>query len=264
MSFELGRKLGLTASIIAVIVPVIIVVLYGLLFLSLFGIISSALIGRSQTFGGSLFPAGIEFGFIAVGIIGLIGIILFLVAMNSLSQYYSERGIFKNALYGFLINIIGVAALIAIAFALTFATAVSSATSSTPILSGAAFITVLLGLVVAGLAISITSAVLYMRAFNKLGEKSGVHSFNTAGLLYLVGTVLTIVLIGSLLVWIAWIFALSGFSSLKPKTAEPLTVSYSTQQPVAYGLTQKKFCQYCGAEISPDSVYYANCGKQLQ
>ena len=228
MSFELGRKLGLTASIIAVIVPVITVILYGLLFLSLLGIISSALTGGSQTLVSPLFPAGILTALVAIGIIGLIGIILFLVAMNRLSQYYSEPSMFKNALYGFLINIIGITALIVIAFALIFTTIVHSATSSAPVLSGA-FTTMLLGVVVAALVISIASAVLYMRAFNKLGEKSGVHSFNTAGLLYLVGTALTIVLVGSLLVWIAWIFALSGFNSLKPKTAEPLTVSYSTQ-----------------------------------
>jgi uncharacterized membrane protein len=265
MSFELGKKLGLTASLIAVIVPVITVILYGLLFLSLFGIISSALTGGSQTFVGSLFPAGIAIAFVAIGIIGLIGIILFLVAMHSLSQYYSETGIFRNALYGFLINIIGVAALIVIAFALVFTTIVSSATSSTPGLSGAAFITVFLVVIVAALAISIVSAVFYMRAFNKLGEKSGVHTFNTAGLLYLIGTVLTIVLVGSLLVWIAWIFALSGFNSLKPKTAETSTVSYSTPQPsMAYSVVQKRYCPYCGAQLSPDSVYCANCGKQLQ
>jgi uncharacterized membrane protein/ribosomal protein L40E len=185
--------------------------------------------------------------------------------MNSLSQYYSEPGIFKNALYGFLINIIGVAALIVIAFALILTTIVSSATSSTPVFSGASFITVLLGVIVAAVVISIVSAVLYMRAFNKLGEKSGVRSFNTAGLLYLIGTVLTIVLVGGLLVWIAWIFALSGFNSLKPKIAEPSTISYPTQQlPAADSKEQKKFCVYCGAEISPDSVYCANCGKQLQ
>ena len=265
MSFELGRKLGLTASLIAVIVPVITVILYGLLFLSLFGIISSALTGGSQTFVGSLFPSGIAIAFIAIGIIGLIGIILFLVAMNSLSQYYSEPGIFKNALYGFLINVIGTVALVVIAFALVITTAVSSATSSTPGLSGAGFITVFLGVIVGALVISVVSAVLYMRAFNKLGEKSGVHSFNTAGLLYLIGAVLAIVLVGGLLVWIAWIFALSGFNSLKPKTAEPSTISYSTQQPPAtYSQEQKKFCVYCGAEISLDSVYCPNCGKQLQ
>ena len=265
MSFELGRKLGLAASIIAVIVPVIVVILYGLLFLSLFGIISSALTGGSQPFVGSLFPGGIAIAFIGIGIVGFIGIILFLVAMNSLSQYYSERGIFKNALYGFLINIIGTVALVVTAFALALTAAVSSATSSTPGLSGAGFITVFLGVIVGALVISVVSAVFYMRAFKKLGEKSGVHSFNTAGLLYLIGTVLTIVLVGGLLVWVAWIFAWSGFNSLKPKTSEPSTISYSTQQPSAtYSQEQRKFCAYCGAEISLDSVYCPNCGKQLQ
>jgi len=264
VSFELGRKLGLTASLIAVIVPVITVILYGLLFLSLFGIISSALTGGSQTFAGSLFPAGIGIAFSAIGIVGLVGIILFLVAMHSLSQYYSEPSIFKNALYGFLTNIIGGVAVIVLAFALILTTVVSSATGPTPGFSGAAFITVLLGVIIAALVVAIVSAVLYMRAFNKLGEKSGVHSFNTAGLLYLIGTVLTIVLVGSLLVWIAWIFALSGFNSLKPKIAEPSPISYSTQQPPAAYTQERKFCVYCGAEISLDSVYCPNCGKQLQ
>ena len=265
MSFDLGRKLGLTASLIAVIVPVITVILYGLLFLSVFGIISSALTGRSQTFGGSLFPTGITIAFIAIGIIGLVGVILFLVAMNSLSQYYSEPRIFKNALYGFLMNIIGAAALVVIAFAIMLTTIVSSVTSSTPGFSGAGVIIGVLVVLFAALVISVVSAVFYMRAFNKLGEKSGVHSFNTAGLLYLIGTVLTIVLIGGLLVWVAWIFALSGFNSLKPKTSEPSTVSYSTLQPSsAYSVAQKRYCPYCGAQISPDSVYCANCGKKLQ
>ncbi len=263
MSFESGRKLGLTASLITVIVPVAIVILYGLLFLSLFGIISSDLTGGSQTFG-SLFPAGIITAFIVVGIIALVGIILFLVAMHSLSQYYDEPGIFKNALYGFLINVIGVVALIVIGFALIFTAIVSSTTSPTPGISGAGFITVFLGIVVAAFVIEIVSAVLYMRAFNKLGEKSGVQSFNTAGTLYLIGTVLTIVFVGSLIVWIAWIFATLGFYSLKPKAAEPPTISYSTPQPsIAYSVAQKRYCTYCGAQISPDSVYCANCGKKL-
>jgi uncharacterized membrane protein len=258
----LGRKLGLTASLINVIVPVIIAILYGLLILSLFRIFSSSVTGGSTSFG-SLYPAGIFIGFIALGVLGLIGIILFLISMHSLSQYYNEPGIFKNALYGFLVNIIGVVVLIVVLFALILTEIASAAHSSvTNVIGG--FITVFLVVILSALLITILSAVLYMRAFNKLGEKSGVHSFNTAGLLYLIGAALTIVLVGGLLVWIAWIFAFSGFNSLKPKTAEPSTVSYSTQQPPAYDLTQKKFCPHCGAKISPDSVYCANCGKQLQ
>ena len=262
MSFEWGRRLGLTASLINVIVPVIIAILYGLLILSLFGIFSSAVTGGSPSFG-LLFPAGIFIGFIALGVLGLIGIILFLISMHSLSQYYNEPGIFKNALYGFLVNVIGVVVLIVVMFAVVLTEIASAANSSvTNVIGG--FITVFLALILLALVIAILSAVLYMRAFNKLGEKSGVRSFNTAGLLYLIGTVLTIVLVGSFLVWIAWIFALSGFNSLKPKISEPSTISYSTPQPSATYSQEQKFCVYCGAEISLDSVYCPNCGKQLQ
>jgi uncharacterized membrane protein len=263
LSFESGRKLGLTASLIAVAVPVITVILYGFLFLSFFRIGTPATSGG--TYGGSLLPAGIFFAFIAIGIIGFIGIILFLVAMHRLSQYYSEPGIFKNALYGFLINIVGIAVLIVILFALLFAAIFSLAARPTLNFSPFGFIFGFLGLFAAIFVVAIVSAVFYMRAFHKLGEKSGVSNFNTAGTLYLVGTALTIVLVGGLVAWIAWIFASLGFNSLKPKTAESSSVSYPTTQPFQpIRLGEKKFCNHCAAEISIDSVYCPNCGKVQQ
>jgi len=263
MSFESGRKLGLVASLIIVIVPVVIVILYGLLLLSLFGIISSDLTGGSQTFG-SLFPTGIITALIIVGIIGLVGIILFLVAMHSLSQYYNEPDIFKNALYGFLVTLIGGVALTVVAFALIFTAIASSIVNSTSGFSRAWFFMFFFGVFVAAFVIEIVSAVLYMRAFNKLGGKSGVQRFNTAGTLYLIGTVLTIMLVGSLILWIAWIFASMGFNSLKPKANENTAFSYATQQAATTNLTQKKFCPYCGTENTPDSIYCVLCGKKLQ
>ena len=262
MSLETGRKLGLAASLINVIVPVITVILYVLFFLSLFGIVSSSINEGSQT-SSSLSPSGITAAVIALGVIGLAGVILFLIAMHSLSQYYNEPGIFKNALYGFLVNVIGIVALIVFAFALIFTTIVSSTASSTTHISTAGFILGFVGLIFAGLVIEIVSAVLYYRAFHKLGEKSGVNSFNTAGIMYLIGTILTIVLVGSLIVWIAWIFASMGFNSLKPKANQTTTFPYSTPQTATTNLTQKRFCPYCGMENPPDSVYCVICGQKL-
>ena len=40
--------------------------------------------------------------FLAIPFLNLVGIILVLVAMNGLADYYEEEGIFKNALYGLL------------------------------------------------------------------------------------------------------------------------------------------------------------------
>jgi uncharacterized membrane protein len=160
--------------------------------------------------------------------------------MHSLGQYYNESRIFNNALYSILTSILGGIVFVAIVFAFIF-TMVSSATTSTPRVFGAEFVILILGVVVGGFIISIVSALFARNAFNKLGEKSGVPSFNTAGLLYLLGGVLSIIGIGSLLIWIAWIFALIGFNSLKPKTQEPTPPPFPVPQQAATP-TQRKLC----------------------
>ena len=108
MSFESGRKLGLTASLIAVIMPVIGVITAIFLVLSLLAGTLSTLFNFES----------ITILLAIAGIITFAGFILFLVAMHSLSQYYSESGIFKNVLYGFIINIVGAAIAVSIELAI--------------------------------------------------------------------------------------------------------------------------------------------------
>ena len=111
-------------------------------------------------------------------------------------------------------------------------------------------------------AITIVSAVFYKRSFNKLSEKSGVRNFGTAGELILIGTALTIILIGGLIAWIGWIFGAIGFNSMKPKTNAPPNMFYPSNNPVAsFPDGEKKFCSYCGQPMSLDSAFCPNCGK---
>ncbi|MGB9854022.1 MAG: DUF996 domain-containing protein [Candidatus Bathyarchaeales archaeon] len=57
-----------------------------------------------------------------------------------------------------------------------------------------------------------------------VATKSGENMFNTAGLLLLVGAILTIILIGLILMLVAWILVAIGFFSVKvPTTQPPLT-----------------------------------------
>jgi hypothetical protein len=107
----------------------------------------------------------------------------------------------------------------------------------------------------------IISSILIMRAFNKLGEKSGVDSFKTVGLLYLLGVLLSIVGIGAILSWIAFIFAAIGFYRLKPTVAAP-AVTYSTESPLV--TVQAKRSPYCSTENKLDAAYCRFCGKPLQ
>jgi uncharacterized membrane protein len=154
--------------------------------------------------------------------------------MHRLSRYYAEPGIFKNALYGFVLNMVGGGTAAVIEFTLLIESIRSlNQTGTTPLATtlgpavspaASAQTELIIGYYAAaaiGFVLGIISAVLYMRAFNKLAERSGRDSFKTAGLLYLLGTVLTIVLVGGLLTWIAWIFAATGFNSLKPKEPPP-------------------------------------------
>jgi len=273
LSLGTGKALGLAASLIAVVVPVILVILGGLLIVSTLGSIASALTGGRTGLSGFPSASGLFISFIILEIIYFVGIILFLIAMHSLSEYYKESDIFRNALWGFLANIIGGVVLVVILIALIFSM-ISALSSSTGLSgSGANFLVFFIVVVLGIFVVSIVSAVLYRRAFNKLGDKSGVSSFKTAGTLYLIGTALTILLVGQLIVWIGWIFAVSGFSLLKQQPGGSSTISYPASQPLettstqpsaAVGSQKLKSCVHCGAEISADSVYCPNCGKQVQ
>jgi len=261
MSLESGRKLGLTASIIYVIVPVIIVALYGFLIFSIIAAISTTISNRgAPTIGSPFLSMGVIWiAFIGVAFISLLGLIMFIVAMYQLSHYYNEPSIFKKAIYSLVVNIVGVAALFAIVFTVIISVITSTRTNTTPASSptlGLFIIVIFVVMFVAAIVIGIVSNLLLKQAFDKLGEKSGVHSFGTAGLLILIGVIVPIVS------WIGWIFAASGFNSLKPKLNESYSAQYTV--PTAPSTTvQNKYCPYCGTANNLDATYCKNCGKQL-
>ncbi|MEM1546312.1 MAG: DUF996 domain-containing protein [Candidatus Methanomethylicia archaeon] len=153
-----------------------------------------------------------------IGILSFIGIILVLVAMKGLAEYYNEKGIFQNALYGFIFGIIGftIAIFIFVIFFTMFSTrimwrAVRIPTEFTGITLIAGLILSLVILVI----FLILQAVFYKKSFTLLAEKSGEKMFNTAGMIMLIGAVLTIIVIGVILLLIAWILAAVAFLSIK-------------------------------------------------
>jgi uncharacterized membrane protein/ribosomal protein L40E len=264
MSLESGRKLGLTASLINVIMPIITVITVVFWVLSIFSSITSITTGAQPIIPSfSLFSFGlITILFVVVGIVGFVGIILFIVAMHNLAEYYNEPGIFKNTLYGFILNIIGgiVAAAIEIVLLVASIGSIQSIVSTPQVSTPSAFnplftqiIVEFIAVLAVALVFGIVSAVLYMRAFSKLAEKSGVGTFRTVGLLYLIGTVVPI---GGILVWVAWILAASGFNALKPKPYSPMPTAPTIT-------TQIKFCRNCGMANNVNAAYCKNCGKKL-
>ena len=61
-----------------------------------------------------------------------------------------------------------------------------------------------------------------------VSEKTGVGLFGTTGLLILIGGVLTIIVIGFILLWVALILLTISFFSIKTQTAQPPATSPQT------------------------------------
>ncbi len=173
----------------------------------------------------------ISYAHFLAGLLPLIGFILVLIALKSFADHYNDAGIFNNALYGFITGIVGVVAGLG-AFIATALTIIADLgiTDWTNAAEWTAAITVeaalkLLGAAILALIVIFVFAILtawfYRKSLGLLASKSGVGLFGTAGLLLLIGAVLTIVVIGLLLIWISFLIIAIAFFSIRPAVAEP-------------------------------------------
>jgi uncharacterized membrane protein len=154
-------------------------------------------------------------------ILGIIGVILLLRGMKELSNYYQDEEIYKNSLKGvkfYIIAMVSVGvAIAALMVGVGFATGFTFTTDFVPTIGfGVGLIAFFAGLIVA-FVFYILATTHLRKTFNTLAQKSGEASFTTAGNLLWWGAILTIVLVGLLLILIAWIFATIGFFTMKAK-----------------------------------------------
>jgi uncharacterized membrane protein len=165
-------------------------------------------------------------------VLGIIGVVLLLRGMKELSNYYQDEEIYKNALTGvkyYIIAIIAVGVSVA-AFTIGLWSAtgfVFTTGSFVPTVTfGVGLIAFLGGLIVAFIFYILATSHL-KRTFDILAQKSGEASFTTAGNLLWWGALLSIILVGLILIFIAWIFATIGFFTMKPQQPQQ---SYNPQQ----------------------------------
>lgn len=189
-------------------------------------------IESSKTLGGvgailMVIAALVTFGsFYAIALL-IVGAILVLIALKGFADYYQHGGIFSNALYGFMTAIIGViVAVVMLVILLLPVFAKLIAEIEFPIVDPEAMrqiimkylwdiIGPIIGTYIVLIVTMILSAVLIKKSLDVLAEKSVEKNFRTAGLLWLIGGVLTIILIGFIIIWIAWIIMAVGFFSIK-------------------------------------------------
>ena len=184
--------------------------------------------------GALLLVIGAVIGFIwsFSGILSLIGIILLLIGLKGLANFYKEDGIFNNSLYSIIIAIVGcvvgvgiiaVSAVSALAdIGIDWANIEDWANMGTDVANvftdfnfNAIFN--LLGALLIGLIIIyvvlIVSMFFFRKSMNQLSAKSGIGLFGTAGLLMLIGAVIPV--IGLLIIWIGAILVTVAFFQMK-------------------------------------------------
>ncbi len=173
--------------------------------------------------------------------LGLVGTILILVALHGLANFYREGSIFNNALYGVIVAIVGIviAGVIVFAVVLSNITALidqfypgwngdwaslAGMTPNTTNIDYTALIPFITGLAAVWVVMWIFAIVfsfLVRRSLKAVTAKSTVNMFGTAGLLLLIGGLLTVIFIGWALMWIAALLLAVAFFQLKPQEQAP-------------------------------------------
>lgn len=180
---------------------------------------------------------------IAVGfsnpILMLAGIVMILVSLRRLADIFKEERIFRDALIGLVTGGVGLGVafvcFLVIVLSLVFSSIVTYGTAEAPItvysplrqlsafLLGPRPFQILLAFVVPLLIVFISLLVegIFLReAFRLLSAKSGEKLFDTAGTVLLIGSLLTILLVGFIILPIGWIILAIAFFSLRARAQQ--------------------------------------------
>ncbi len=189
---------------------------------------------------------GALLGFVSVfpyintyGIIPLISLILILVGAKGLADNYNEDGIFNNALYGVIAVIVGAVIAVALAFfafvsffgdvGLTFSnisnwqnlfSQITQSQWMNAFFKAAGYIFLTLAVL---FVFTVIAAVLFRKSMVLSAKKSGVGLFSSAGLVLLIGAILTIIFIGVVLLWISLLLIAIAFFQIRTTPAQPTT-----------------------------------------
>lgn len=167
------------------------------------------------------------------GILAIVGLILLLISLKGMARHFKERRIFDNALYGVVLAVVGVVISLVVIMVTAIAAlsryAVDFLRPMDWVRMGQIFSRManfgemwsLFGGIATAIVVLfvflIVAVIYFRRTLVTLAAKTDVQLFSTAGLIMLVGAVLTIVVIGLLLVWISFILLTVAFFSIKAK-----------------------------------------------
>jgi len=147
------------------------------------------------------------------GVLIIVGLILVLIALNKLSKAYNNEAIWRNALYGFVMGIIGAVVLVIVVFAYIIPIFTMSALS--PYDFGLSFLVFFIVLWIIVYVFTILEYRFFRDAYRELAGSSGVDDFNKAAKWYWYGALLLIIFVGAILIIVGHIYALLGYNKLR-------------------------------------------------
>ena len=204
--------------------------------------------------------------------LAIVGIILVAVAVKQISEAVNNHDVFKNFLLFIVLQIIAIVALVAMLF-LAFGgfalfAASTGGTDFGAITSGlGATLTICLLAFIVSYILYILAAVYLKKSFDAIGNYTKVDMFKTTGLIYLIGAVLMIILVGAFIIFIAEILMIVAFFSI-PDTipapgAPPGAPGYGAP-PQQMPQQQGRICPNCGRPIPMDAQVCPYCGKDFR
>ena len=191
---------------------------------------------------------------IFIPFVSIVGYILVIVAVKQISDDLQDKAIFRDLVIAAATGIIG-------AFAGAFVIFGSLLAFGR---TGSGIGGLLAGLFIVWVFL-VVSAIFLRRTYATMGQRLGVGSFKTAATLYLVGAILTIVVVGFLVLFIAQVVQAVAYFSIPdqpPMQGAGAPASLTTTPPPSMspegGAT--KFCTNCGTKIPASATFCYSCG----
>jgi len=143
-----------------------------------------------------------------IGWVGLVGFIILIFAVKKIADTLGRKDIFKSYLISSICGRLGAGCFLSFAGILAVA-----------IVGASQFFAVSMAALAAAYVLAIVSASFLKKSYGIIAAETGVELFKTAGTLYFIGSIMTIILIGFVLQSIGSLLALWAFIKLPNQLA---------------------------------------------
>lgn len=178
---------------------------------------------------GILLPIAMIIPFLGT-LAGLAAMVLLLISHYNFSKAYDAPPIFRNALTGTIIMIVGnIVGFILIGIGVGMSAFTSQNGIDPSQLQEIYLLIIESGLAIFGAIILLAAAIIgyyfIFQSLKELAAKTGVNFFRTAGMLYFIGAIASIILVGGIVVIVAWILHIIAYFSVNPEQQAATTAN---------------------------------------